>query len=125
MHKCIECAFKHVTDAKKTYSELRMGYATDPSHVGNFSSDMSHAAQHLYEDHQDLANRLRDDRLIVLDQLFSDVGELTYRPPFEEYEGILFEMIKEEQTVGQEEDSQEGRAQTGGGDHADSPGDAG
>jgi hypothetical protein len=95
MKKCIECGFKHVADAKKTYSELRMGYGQDASHVANFSADMSHAAQHLYELDADLANQLRDQRLMVMDQILSDVGELSFRPPFEEVEAKLFALMKE------------------------------
>lgn len=84
-NNCFDCAFKHVATAMVIWHEMQQGY-NDYLHLGKFVGHMSEASDHLLPSSPELANLIRDERIVCYDNQLHD-----YRPKFE----MLLEKIIE------------------------------
>jgi hypothetical protein len=79
---CYDCAIKHISDANVYYMQL----SSDPDSMNDFMmviGNLSHAADHLIEQYDELANFIREERKNFYNSyLVNRVA--TYRPNFEE-----------------------------------------
>ena len=102
--QCWDCAFKHLSRARITWEELRLGYFDDIGHISKVVGDLSHAEHHIHESDLVLAERIRQDRVVLTQQLAMGSAP-EYRPAFEEYMAVCWEHITEAAN-GQEEEKE-------------------
>jgi hypothetical protein len=63
---CLDCARKHVGKARTKVIESKLGY---PRHAWYACAEMGEAEDELVKDHPDLAEAVREQRLVLQDSL--------------------------------------------------------
>lgn len=90
---CYKCAFKHLSMAKKVWTELHTGYAGDIPHIASLIGDLACAEAHLFEKQPDLAAAIRTDRRKIFDEVLAHPDKPPdHKPDFNVYLDAVFQL---------------------------------
>lgn len=88
---CYDCCLKHISDAQGYFYQLQ----ENPEDITNFMwviGNLSHAADHLVEQYEGVANHVREERKKFYNSYIADKTNL-YTPDFNELSTIVLGLI--------------------------------
>lgn len=88
MYYCLHCVIKHLAKAKVNHEEARMGY---PDHLLDVIGNLAEAENEIFGISKELADEIRQYRLIILSNLENPNVELPYYELFRRVKKIVNE----------------------------------